>query len=161
MPPYSLDTFDPDTSVDYLIKRVFKLYQSEIESCFADLDISFTQWSALILMAKGLAQTPSDVAQLIGIDSGSTTRLIDGLEQREFISRKRCTDDRRVVWLALSDKGMAATLSLAPRVIDYWNDLLCIFTPKETQQLVELLQRVKSRLEDHESNSAARGVPSL
>lgn len=158
MPPYSLDTFDPNISAGYLIRRVFKLYQSEIESRFADLDISFTQWSALILVAKGLAQTPSDVAQLIGNDSGSTTRLIDGLEQRGFISRTRCTDDRRVVRLALTDKGMAATLSLVPRVMDYWNDLLSDFTPEESQQLVVLLQRVKIRLEDHVSHTADRSV---
>jgi DNA-binding MarR family transcriptional regulator len=35
------------------------------------------------------------------------TRLVDGLESDEMVTRTRCTDDRRVVYVGITDKGLA------------------------------------------------------
>ena len=76
-----------------------------MEAALAGHDFTLMQWIVLLYLRDGLASTASDIAREFRHDSGALTRVIDQLQKRGLVSRRRSTSDRRVVDLALTAKG--------------------------------------------------------
>jgi DNA-binding MarR family transcriptional regulator len=97
----------------------------------------------------GIADTCAEIARHMDHDTGATTRLVDQLEERGFLLRRRSTTDRRVVHIEVTPTGKMLTKSLMPRLIEFWNDVLDGFSPEEASQLISLLTRLLTRIEAH------------
>ncbi|MCP4871353.1 MAG: winged helix-turn-helix transcriptional regulator [Proteobacteria bacterium] len=50
-------------------------------------------------------RTVQELAAVAGVTSSATTRLVDGLAKRGWAERRRDTDDRRKVFIALTQSG--------------------------------------------------------
>ncbi len=144
---YSVETFQARRSIGYLIKRLNSLIVPRAEAMFADADFTFSQWVVLMAVRDGIADTCAEVARHLDHDTGATTRLVDQLEERGYLRRRRSTEDRRVVHLEITPAGKALTKSLMPRLIEFWNDVLEGFSNGEAEQLVSLLTRLMARVE--------------
>ena len=70
-----------------------------------EAEVSLPQFRALVILASRGPQRPVDLAEALGIDPSTATRLCDRLATRRLISRRRQAGDRRVVRLDLSDRG--------------------------------------------------------
>src|SRR5271165_6014004 len=105
--PYRIESYNPEESVGYLIKRVRAALTCAIDREMVDYDVSHDQWGVLIMIAKGTAVTAAELSREIGCDTGSMTRTIDRLEAKGFVRRTRSEDDRRVVRLTLTETGKA------------------------------------------------------
>src|SRR5205085_2733985 len=101
------------------------------DALFADAELSFSQWVALMALRDGIADTCADIARHMNHDTGATTRLVDQLVSRNLVMRSRSVTDRRVVHLTLTAQGKAMAKALTPRIIDFWNDLLTDFSSSE------------------------------
>lgn len=147
MPIFDAATFDPDTSVGYLTKRIHQMAASGLERVFASEDISYLQWSALVSIHYGRGATCKALAHEIAHDRGATTRLLDTLEKRALVVRDRDPDDRRVVNLALTADGEAIAKRCLNRVVDLWNGWLADWEPADVAKLISYLQRLRTTLE--------------
>jgi DNA-binding MarR family transcriptional regulator len=68
-------------------------------------EVSLQQYRALVVLASRGAQRPVDLAEALGVDPSTATRLCDRLVSKRLISRRRQGSDRREVRLDLSDRG--------------------------------------------------------
>ncbi len=68
-------------------------------------EVSLQQYRALVVLASRGAQRPVDLAEALGVDPSTATRLCDRLVSKRLISRRRQGSDRREVRLDLSDLG--------------------------------------------------------
>lgn len=68
-------------------------------------EISLQQYRAVIVLASRGPQRPVDLAQALGVDPSTATRLCDRLVDKRLISRRRQGDDRREVRLDLAAAG--------------------------------------------------------
>jgi DNA-binding MarR family transcriptional regulator len=68
-------------------------------------DISLQQYRALVVLASRGPQRPVDLAQALGVDPSTATRLCDRLVRKRLISRRREGEDRRAVRLDLAAAG--------------------------------------------------------
>lgn len=146
-PFYQVETFEGRRSLGYLIRRLHNLVMPRAEALFADADFTFSQWIVLMAVRDGIATTCGEIARHLDHDTGAVTRLVDQMEERGLIERRRCTDDRRVVHLAITPAGRAMAKSLMPRIVEFWNSVLEGFSPEESSQLVKLMSRLMMRLE--------------
>jgi DNA-binding MarR family transcriptional regulator len=158
---YSAGSFHLQDSVGYLVKRAQRLMHDRIETVFASQGITFQQWVVLMHLRDGLATTIAGLCQELRHDSGAMTRLIDQLEERGFIGRRRQAADRRIVDLELKPAGRRMVESLIPLAVDTLNAALDDFTKAEVQQLKGLLHKLISRVGEMnaEAEASAR-VPS-
>ena len=156
---YDVDTFTSQRSVGYLVKRLYRLMTPQVEATFANEELTFSHWVALIGLRDGLTTTAADIARHLGHDSGATTRLVDQLEKRGYLTRERSREDRRVIRLKLTPAGRAVVRSLAPRVVDFLNDALADFTPEEFVTLLDLLTRLLARFERTPETDATEPLP--
>lgn len=65
--------------------------------------ITASQFRMLDILSSEEKFRPKDLAEILEIDVAASSRLIDRLEQKEMVERIRCTDDRRVCFISLSE----------------------------------------------------------
>jgi DNA-binding MarR family transcriptional regulator len=166
MAALSLDQCLGPGSPGRLLRRINRLLQQRIEPGFALVDLTFVQWMALMLIFDGVVANAGELSRDVGITTGATTRLIDGLEHRGLCRRERVPGDRRVVLLKLTDAGRARYLEQVPAMLATWNELVADFDDSEVQQLIRLLFKLSSSFERRgaevaETGATARGTLSL
>ena len=148
MPVYSDSNFSPENSIGYLVRRSEQLGTAALEPLFAAHDITKTQWSALVALHFNRASTCAEIARDLGHDKGATTRLVDTLEERGWITRARGEDDRRLVKLALTPLGEAIAATVRDEVIAVWNGWLGGWHEKDITDLTRLLRQLRDTLQD-------------
>jgi DNA-binding MarR family transcriptional regulator len=152
---YRPQTYRSRDSVGYLIRRLYTLLLARFEGALAQADFTLTQWIVLIQLRDGIARTASDLAADLDHDSGAITRVLDQLEGRGFLQRRRSAEDRRVVELRLTAAGNAIAGELLPLVVDQTNAALAPLSKAEFVQLRELLVR----LLDHAQTTGSEARP--
>ncbi|GAA0677001.1 DNA-binding MarR family transcriptional regulator [Sphingomonas insulae] len=154
MPFYSDSNFHPDMSIGYLIRRSEQLGTAALEPVFAAHDISKTQWSALVALHFDRASTCAEIARDLGHDKGATTRLVDTLEERGWVTRARADGDRRLVRVTLTSSGGAIAIKVRDAVIDVWNDWLDGWNAQDVNDLIRLLGQLRDTMQQTFDESA-------
>ena len=80
-----------------------------------EAEVSLQQYRALVVLASRGPQRPIDLAEALGVDPSTATRLCDRLARKRLISRRRQSDDRREVRLDLSNLGRDLVRSVTQR----------------------------------------------
>jgi DNA-binding MarR family transcriptional regulator len=141
-PYYRPSNYTMRNSVGYLMRICTNRVLPQMEALFEDQELTFSQWTTLVALHDGRISTAGDLAHNICHDAGSLTRLIDEMIKRGLVTRSRSESDRRVVTLALTTRGCDLVEELAPRVMNFWNDLLAGFSHAEIDTLINLLTRL-------------------
>ena len=148
-------------SIGYLVKRSANLLLPQMEALFSDQTLSFSQWTALMALRDGEVRNAADLARNICHDSGSLTRLLDQLEERGLVTRKRSESDRRLVTLELTQKARTLITTLMPKVVGAWNALLGDVSQDEIRLLIKLLTRLTVAAEGRRGTGESRGRKKL
>jgi DNA-binding MarR family transcriptional regulator len=154
-PHFNPKTFHLRESVGYLVKHAQAVMRDRIEAVFASQGITFQHWVVLMHLRDGLATSIAELCRETRHDSGAMTRLIDQLEERGFIGRRRQAADRRVVDLALTSAGRKMVESLIPLATETLNDVLADFSRAEVKQLQDMLRRIITRVSGLNAADAA------
>jgi len=139
---YDPKTFEPATSVGYLLNRARTAMFNAMDQALAPLDVTAAQYVVMGQLAFGMADSPSQICQSLSYDPGAMTRMIDRLEAKGLVRRVRHPQDRRALTLELTDQGKAAFPDMRARVIGVLNRFLRGLSKTEARQLERLLQRV-------------------
>ena len=95
-----------------------------------------------------------EIAQLTQLKHATITTLVDKLEERKMISRRRCEQDRRRVWLTLLPGGEAA-MTAAPDLLQETFQKRFEGLPDWHQaMLVSALERVAALLDAEDLEAA-------
>jgi len=109
---------------------------------FAHLDLTQKQVSALWLVADHPDIAQIGVAQRMRMDRATTMAIVNRLEAKGYLVRRKSRSDGRKQALNLTDPGRRA-LATAKRAIQHHEQWLkSRFTEKEVAKLVELLTRI-------------------
>ncbi|HVX14661.1 MAG TPA: MarR family transcriptional regulator [Pirellulales bacterium] len=71
------------------------------------------------------------------------TGLVDRLEQAGFVNRVRCEEDRRVIYVALTEQGTKTLALLDEPLGELHHALLGNLTQAELKELIRLLEKVR------------------
>lgn len=102
---------DPkDTINDILVNLFNEILKLEEEAIITEEFKDITNNDMHIIEAIGLSgeNTMSVVAKRLGITAGSLTTSVNGLVNKKYVTRHRSEEDRRVVFLQLTSKGIRA-----------------------------------------------------
>jgi DNA-binding MarR family transcriptional regulator len=108
--------------------------------------VTLQQYNVLrILRGSGEEGLPTlTVAERMIERTPGVTRLIDRMEKKGWVTRRRCTEDRRRVWCNVTPEGLAVLDGL-DRPIEGIDDVFeAVLGADEIEQLVEYLDRVRA-----------------
>ena len=146
---YDLETYQPRKGVGHLLSRVRSEMLAALDKALeADAELSALEISSaqfIVIAALALAETAksaSDLCKGISYDAGAMTRMIDRLESKGLIRRNRRPDDRRVVYLELTEAGSRAYPRMREVSMGVVNRFLRGFSQVEARQLEGYLARM-------------------
>jgi DNA-binding MarR family transcriptional regulator len=154
---YQLSTYRAQMNVGYLVKRAHSLILDIMEPVIEGRGFTFIQYVVLSALRDGIAVNPQAICAQYRHDSGALTRVIDQLAERGLLERVRRDRDRRKVELQLTAAGRETIESLIPLVIAKLNEILIDFSKAEVQELLRLLIKLNTTLQEH-TNPAAAGT---
>lgn len=97
------------------------------------------------LFHKG-RQTIRQIAEAVLIKTGSITYVIDKLEDKGWLTRSDCKEDRRVVYIELTDEGKRVMDTIFPQHQLVIEDVFSELTEQEHDILIDLLKRVGKKV---------------
>ncbi|KPC32578.1 MarR family transcriptional regulator [Pseudomonas syringae pv. cilantro] len=148
MKHFSPENFD-STLIGLLVGRTNALKDRTLDKYLLPYDVTFAQFKVLIIIAQFATDTPVELCRHLSLDSGSMTRMLDRLEQKELIVRARSATDRRQVRLALTGQGQKLS-DLLPQIgADAMNEIFAPLDAEEVASLQRILTKVLVAADDH------------
>ena len=130
-----------------VLMQTSKAIQDRIKVEMGQNNLSITEFSVLeVLYHKG-RQTIQQIGNKILISSGSMTYVIDKLEQKGVLKRTDCPNDRRAIFIVLTDAGLDLMNKIMPVHQGLIDDMFASLNQEEEETLVKLLKRVGERTE--------------
>ena len=109
-------------------------------------DISREQYNVLRIL-RGQKGSPANlciIQERMLSKNSNTTRLIDKLLLKEFVTREICPDNRRKIEVLITQKGLDMLTELDPIVVEHEQLFANNLTQEELEQLNTLLEKYRT-----------------
>jgi len=83
-----------------------------------------------------------DIGEKILKSGGNITMVIDNLESKGYVERRRDAEDRRYVVVHLTETGKTEIENILPQHVEYIVDMLNVLTPEEQERLGKLCRKL-------------------
>ncbi|MCY0879431.1 MAG: MarR family transcriptional regulator [Firmicutes bacterium] len=147
---------DRDQAVDR-IDAIFTRLGRLARRRMPDDSMTFGQFAVLRMLFQQGPLAMGAIAENLGVSLAGATGIIDRLVHQGLVERRRSREDRRVVWVTLSEPGRQRMLDLQVKRHQEMCDLLKPLNADELETLLSLMERVADAAErDHAANSNPR-----
>jgi DNA-binding MarR family transcriptional regulator len=96
----------------------------------------------LSLLTVNGPMTPSQLASLTGLTTGSVTALLDRLERGHYVRRERDTKDRRKILVVPQEEGQQRLARHYAGYGEHMQSVLARLTPHELETIAEFLDNM-------------------
>lgn len=126
------------------IARTSAVLTGEAEHLLKEHGITGPQYNALrILRGEGQPMQVYQIAERMVTPQSDITRLVDRLEKSGLVTRERCGEDRRVVWVTLTAAGKSIVKKLDRPLAELHDRQFQHLSQRDLKTLNELLFRVR------------------
>jgi DNA-binding MarR family transcriptional regulator len=142
-------------SGSFLLKRLGFLLKERTAAAFESTELSPHHYAVLALLEEDPRETQATIADALGYDRSHLVGLLDDLEERRLIERKRDPNDRRRHLVSLTPEGKRAFARLRTVVAELDDDFLAPLDANQRETLQDLLLVLASH---HDVRVAAKGI---
>ncbi|HEX2059828.1 MAG TPA: MarR family transcriptional regulator [Thermoanaerobaculia bacterium] len=130
------------------LMRTADLVRRAIAAVVEPNGLTTQQYNVLrILRGAGSEGLPTlEIAERMVEQTPGITRLIDRLETKGLVLRKRCPTDRRQVFCRITNEGLALIARLDRPIHEAEEEALVHLSPRQLTQLLSLLDRARHGL---------------
>jgi DNA-binding MarR family transcriptional regulator len=118
----------------------------DFRQLLAPLELEPREFALLRAVAGNEGATQQAIGAQLQIPASRMVALVDALEARGLLERRRNPADRRTRALHLTDAGSGLLARAIALASEYERDLCADLSAEEREQLLDLLQRVAVRL---------------
>lgn len=144
---------EADAEIDYgLLSNAISYHlrhsQLAVANSFADVlaeqGLRPADFSVLVIVGGNPGLKQSDVAEALGIQRANFVAIVDSMEEKDLLVRRKSEDDRRVHFLDMTKKGVGLLDSLSAKWRDREEKLIDkIGGEKARDKLLTLLGRLR------------------
>lgn len=136
------------------LRRILRVTELNSRMLADESELTTSQLLVLQHVSQQGRALPSEVAKAVALKQATVTVVVNKLEDAGFVTRRRDTDDRRRVWIELTDAGVA-TLEKSPdllqhRFVQGFENL----EDWEQSMIIAALERVSALLDAEEVDAA-------
>ena len=120
-----------------------------------NLGLNNTDFEGLdFVFYRGITK-PTELSKYTGLSSGSTTAMIDRLEQAGLVKRQNNPDDRRGTLIVITEEAACKVGPLFTSARVAQNELLAGYTPKELETISDYFKKSAALFETERSHVLA------
>lgn len=132
-----------EDAVGYRLRRAQLSVFQDFNEAFSAKGLRPTDFAVLMLLTRNQGAKQSEVAEALGIQRANFVAIVDGLENKGFVARRKSEVDRRVQSLHITEQGLAYLDDLMPIWQEHEERLLAKLGGKPARdQLIGLLKRL-------------------
>jgi len=122
-----------------------KWLESKMKAYFKSFDVTSQQYNIMRILAGAKKPVSTRFIKERLIDKNSdVSRIVDRMEKKRLILKTVCSEDRRLVDVALDTSGIKL-LDQINQKIDFIGSLLSQLNKQEVQQLNTLLDKIRTK----------------
>lgn len=137
----------------FLVHDAARLMRRRFEARASGHGLSSAQWRLLVRVVKEEGVAQARLAELLEIEPISVSRLIDRMEEANWIERRTDAADRRVRMIFPTVKATEAYAQVKSLAGEVYAQALAGLTPEECRVLVKGLHNIIENLADGEASS--------
>ncbi len=143
-------TRPPVRDIIQQIRRLMQAGERYTKELNKTYQVSAPQLNCLMALNEHGSLPPSRIARLIMVNSSTVTGIIDRLEHKGLVARKRNSPDRRVIFIELTDAGRDLAQSAPPpfqqKIVEGLNRL----SDDDLGEILRSLSRLTRMLDVHD-----------
>ena len=134
----------PEQEAILNILRTNDQFQNRFGRLLREFGMTSSQYNVLrILRGEGQPMPCLEIASRMIQVVPAMTGLLDRLEKQGLVGRERCTEDRRIVYVTLTDKASRLLGSMDGRVVNEHRALIGHLSRAELKELSRLLEKAR------------------
>ena len=118
----------------------------EIEKNVQEFGLNISEFGVLEMLYHKGDQPVQKVAEKILVTSGTITYVINKLEKKELVVRRKCEKDKRVFYVSLTEKGREFISDIFPKHKEFLDNLFIELNEDTKRELVDKLIQLRKIL---------------
>ncbi|MFE3877511.1 MarR family winged helix-turn-helix transcriptional regulator [Kitasatospora sp. NPDC059146] len=131
---------DP-SALGLLLYRAHRLARAGANEAARPTGLELHQAAVLATVRAGGIGSQRELGAALGIDKSTLVRIVDDLERRHLLERRRTAHDRRAYEIVITEDGEQHLREADALFRGAMQSLLAVFAPREQRQLHDLLAR--------------------
>lgn len=136
-----------DLKLITVLFRTKNTVESAIINDLKRFDVNINTFAVLEQLYHKGSSKINEICEKLLIPNSSMTYLIDQLEKKQLVERQFSKEDRRSIYVDLTEKGRKLIESIFPEHEKLANELFKVLTDEERINLLELLKKVSFSIE--------------
>lgn len=125
-----------------VLSRAMESVNKRVEEDIRTYDLNTTEFAVLELLYHKGDQPIQKIGDKVLLASSSITYVVDKLEKKGLLTRRRCTEDRRVTFAVISDAGRALMDEIFPKHREAIQGIFSVLEQSEKEQMIEQMRRL-------------------
>lgn len=141
---------ETDLSLDLFIVLT-RAFNSVVENAHRDIrrqKLNPTEFAVLELLYHKGPHPIQQIGEKVLLASGSITYVVDKLEKKGYLNRQPSPEDRRITYVAISDKGTELMRTIFPQHAQTIRETLNGLESEEKKIAISLLKKLGKHAED-------------
>ena len=135
-----------DRNFGFLLHDVSRLMRTVFDRRGREIGLTRSQWWVLTMLYAKEGVTQSELADFMDLEKPTLGRLLDRMQEKEWIERRPDSFDRRVNRLYLTEKVQEIMRALRKTAADVRKDALGNMAVKEREKFIDTLIKIKNNL---------------
>ncbi|WP_291647632.1 MarR family transcriptional regulator [Clostridium sp.] len=118
----------------------------EIEKNVQEFGLNISEFGVLEMLYHKGDQPVQKVAEKILVTSGTITYVINKLEKKKLVVRRKCEKDKRIFYVSLTEEGKEFISYIFPKHKEFLDDLFSELNEESKKDLVDKLIQLRKAL---------------
>ncbi len=136
-----------DSYLPYLLNRAGARIAASFSDKVRPLGATLQMWRVLAALREQDGRRMGDLSTTTSIEVSTLTRLVDNMEKKGLVARRRDPQDARAIVLHVTAAGRRLTQRIVPIAERYETVALAGFNSAETRTLKAALRRLYANME--------------
>jgi MarR family 2-MHQ and catechol resistance regulon transcriptional repressor len=142
-----LPAAEPDIELWQNIRTIYRAVLKRLNARLRKERITFSQYSVLLALSRNGPMQMSKLGEHMLVAPANVTGLVDRMEKKGFVVRRRDEKDRRLYVIEATEKGSRIFKGISGRFRQYAGSLGSTLSRGETESVLAGLRKVRDEVE--------------
>lgn len=130
--------------METLLRKVFKQIRNEINDIL-DKELSRNEFTILRILSEQGPKKVTEFAPILEVSASHITAVTDALVEKEWITRIRSKEDRRIIRIHITEAGEKIVQHFNEKKTEYFFKRFDCYTDTELATLIELFCKLDKK----------------